>query len=76
MFDSVSSFTFMLIVGCVREKASVQPRIPYDAVMHAAVKVDVFEFIRRVYTNNGIVFCELLQDWFDFLQCTIPRCNM
>ena len=45
MFNFVSSLSFVVMVICVRAKASVCPRMSDDAIMHVEVKGDVFEFI-------------------------------
>ena len=34
--------------------------------MHVVLKGGIFEFIGLGHTNNGIVLCELHQDWFEF----------
>ena len=67
IFDHVSSFPFVVTVGCVREKASVSPCIPYSLVMHVVTKGDVFDFIGHGRTKKRIVLCDLRQEWFDFV---------
>ena len=61
MFYRVISLTFTFTVACVRSKESFRPRISNYIVMHVVVKGDVFEFIGRVITKNGILLCELRQ---------------
>ena len=66
VFDYVSSFPFAVMVIFVSSKAYVRPRMSDDVVMHVVVKGGVFEFIGCGQMNNGIVVCELRQDWFEF----------
>ena len=78
MFDHVRSFPFVATVGCVRAKAYVRPCIPYYVIMRVVVLGDVFEFIVCGRTNNGVVLCELIQDWFEFFSMyntQIPHAN-
>ena len=58
MVDCVRSIPFAATVGCVRDKASVHPCVSDDVLMYVIVKGDVFVFICRGCTKNGIVFCE------------------
>ena len=67
MFDHVRSFPLAVTVVCVRAKASVRPCIPYNVIMFVVVEGNVFEFIVRRRTNNGVVLYELIQNWFEFV---------
>ena len=67
MFDYVRFYPFAVMVGCVRFKLSVRPRILDEVVMNVVVKGGVFEFIGIVRTKNEIVLCESRQDWFEFV---------
>ena len=78
MFDHLSYSKFAVTVICVRDKASVCPFIPYNIVMYVVVKGDVFEFILLGSKNNGIVLCDLRQEWFDIVamyKTRIPNAN-
>ena len=52
MFDCVKSIQFVIIVVCVRVKASVCKCVYEDIVMHVIFKWDVFEFIYHEIMNN------------------------
>ena len=52
MFDYVRSIPFTVMVGCVRAKESVSPRVYYDVEIHVIVKGDVFYIICRGHTKN------------------------
>ena len=52
------------MVGSVRYKASVCPRIFDDVVMYGVAKGGVFEFIGLGPAKNWMVLCGLHQDWF------------
>ena len=54
-------------VGCVRAKTSICPHISDDIVLHVVVNGDLFELIGLGRTKNGILLCELRQDWFEFV---------
>ena len=75
MFDHLRSLPFAVTVGCLRAKASVRPCIPYYVIMRVVLVGDVFEFIVCGRTNNGVVLCELIQDWFEFVT-QIPHENV
>ena len=64
MFDNYLFYPFAVMVGFLRAKASVFPRIFDDAVMHEVVKGCVFEFIGRGHTKNWVVCYELHQYCF------------
>ena len=51
----------------MRAKAYLRPRISDDVVMYEVFKGYVFYFIGLGHTNNWIVLCESLQDWFEFV---------
>ena len=67
MFDCVKSIQFVIIVVCVRVKASVCKCVYEDIVMHVIFKWDVFEVKGCVHRKKGVVFCELRQDRFEFV---------
>ena len=58
MFDRVIFIPFTITFGCVRSKASVCKCVPDEVVMPIQFEGDVFEFVFRGHTNNGIVRCE------------------
>ena len=79
MFDHVISFSFTVTVVCVRAKASVRPCITYYIIMCVVVAGEVFEFIVRVRTNNGVVLYELIKNWFELVaiyNIQIPHANV
>ena len=47
---------------------SFHPRVYDDVVMHVIVKGGAFQFICHGCTNNGILFCELRQGWYKFIE--------
>ena len=55
------------MVGCMRAKAPVCPRILNDVVMYVVVKGDVFEYIGLRCMKNDIVLCESRKVWFEFV---------
>ena len=63
MFDHLSFSSFSVMVGFVRSKASVCPRILYDGVIYAVFKGCEFEFIVLGRIKNWVVLFGSLQDW-------------
>ena len=55
MFDHLLFSLFVVMVICVRSKASVRPHIFHDIVMHEVVKEDIFEFIVLGRRKNWVV---------------------
>ena len=60
--------TIAIAVRCVRSKAYFRPHIYDDVIMHVIFKGELFEFICHGRTKNRVVFCELYQDWFEFIE--------
>ena len=61
MFDHFIFSPFLFIVGFVRSKASVFPRVSDDGVMYLSVKGGIFEVLVCGHTKNWVVLCELNQ---------------
>ena len=76
MFDYLMFYQFVIVVGCVKAKASFRPRTSDEFVMHVVDKWYVLKFIGLVGTKKIIVLCELLRDWFWFLQHKRPEFHM
>ena len=79
MLNNVRYFPLVVMVRCVRDKTSVCPHISDDVVLHVVVKVDVFEFIGLEQTNTGIMLCESIHQWFEFVamyKTQIPHANV
>ena len=67
MFYHVKSIPFTITVGRVWSKTSVCPRISDYFLIHVIFKEALLWFICLGGTKNGIVFCDLHQDWFEFV---------
>ena len=65
VFDHMNFPPCTVMVGCVRAKASLPPRVSDDVVIHIVVQGGVLDLIETGITNSWIVLREARQYWFE-----------